>query len=205
MVNRSRFIDFAGNFLICNGIRVNATKPGQLGTELSGTEIAYLDGVSPTSGVVASKAVIADASGQVPYARKVIADGADVTLTAADSGALCVFDKSDGAQFTLPAAAAGLTFDFVIAGTPSSVGHRVECATGDFLLGSVLLDDGDTGLTTSAQAANGTTHLAIDLDAVTDGWLAGGFFSVTAISDTQWVINGHLLHTGSVASPFETS
>jgi len=79
------------------------------------------------------------------------------------------------------------------------------CASGDFIVGSILLDDTDTGLTTSAQAANGTTHLAIDLDAATDGWLAGGFFTLTAISATQWSIAGHLIHTGNVASPFETS
>ena len=122
-----------------------------------------------------------------------------------NSGAVCIFDKSDGALFTLPAAAAGLYFDFVIAVAPSSVGHRVNCASGDFILGSILMDDGDSGLTTTAQAANGSTHLAINMDAATAGWLAGGFFCLTAISATQWVINGHLLHTGNVGTPFETT
>lgn len=204
MTTKTKYIDWGGLTPIVNGIRVNASKPGQLGSELTATEVEYLDGITPGA-VTASKAVVADSAGQYATVRKIVADGADVVLTAADSGALCVFDKTDGAQFTLPSAAAGLWFEFVIVVAPSSVGHRVECASGDFLLGSVLLDDGDTGLTTTAQAANGSSHLAIDLDAVTDGWLAGGRFTVTAISATQWVIEGHLLHTGNVASPFETS
>jgi hypothetical protein len=171
---------------------------------LAEAEMDLINGVTAGE-IAASKAVTAGSDGLVPLRRHVIADGASVALAAADSGALCVFDKSDGALFTLPAAETGLFFDFVIVGTPSSVGHRVACASGDFIIGSILLDDGDTGLTTTAQVANGSTHLAIDLDAVTDGWLAGGFFRLTAISATQWAINGHLLHTGNVASPFETS
>jgi hypothetical protein len=62
----------------------------------------------------------------------------------------------------------------------------------------------DTGLS-SAAAANGTTHLAINLDADAVGRLAGSKFRVTAISGTQWVIEGDLLATGTVATPFETS
>ena len=148
---------------------------------------------------------LANASGVQAMKRTIVADAASVTLTAAQSGALCVFDKADGALFTLPAAEAGLFFDFVIVTAPTSVGNKVICASGDFILGSILLDDGDTGLTTTAQAFNGSTHLAIDIDAATDGWLAGGFFRLTAISGTQWVIQGHLLHTGNVASPAATS
>jgi hypothetical protein len=149
--------------------------------------------------------VLANASGQAQQRRSIVADGAAVVLTAAQSGALCVFDKADGAKFTLPAAEAGLTFDFIIAGTPTSVGHRVECVSGDYIVGSILMDDGDTGLTTTAAAFNGSSHVAIDMNAVTDGWLAGGFFRLTAISNTQWAISGHLLHTGNVASPAATS
>lgn len=148
---------------------------------------------------------LANASGVMAQKRTIVADALAVTLTADQSGALCVFDKTDGAAFTLPAAEAGLWFDFVIVVAPSSVGHRVACASGDFILGSIFLDDGDTGLTTTAQAFNGSSHLAIDMNAATDGWLAGGFFRLTAISGTQWVIHGHLLHTGNVASPAATS
>lgn len=149
--------------------------------------------------------LLANTSGQPSQRRQIVDDAASVTLTAAQSGALCVFNKTDGAAFTLPAAEAGLYFDFVITADAASTGYRVACASGDFIVGSILLDDTDTGLTTSAQAFNGTTHLAIDINAATDGWLAGGFFRLTAISASQWAINGHLIHTGNVASPAATS
>lgn len=203
MTSFVKTLDFGGLTLKVNDLQIGVSKPGTSGTALSSAELGILNGASTTP--TASVVPVQNSSGQLPHARVIVADGADVVLTADQSGALCVFDKTDGAQFTLPAAAAGLWFDFVIVVAPSSVGHRVECASGDFILGSILLDDSDTGLATTAQAANGTTHLAIDLDAATDGWLAGGFFRLTAISGTQWVINGHLLHTGNVASPFETS
>lgn len=54
-------IDLGGNTLIVNGLRVGATKPGQPGTELSGSEIALLDGVTAGT-VTASKAVVVDSS-----------------------------------------------------------------------------------------------------------------------------------------------
>ena len=199
-------IDLGGNTLKVNTLEVGVTKPGLAGTALSGTELALLDGVSATSGVVASKAVIANADGAVPVTRVVVADATGpVALTAAQSGALCVFDKTDGAIFTLPAAVAGLTYEFVIAVASSSNAHRVNCTSGDFLLGSIMSHaTDDTGLS-SAYAANGTTHLAINLDSDAVGRLAGGKFRVTAISGTQWVISGDLLATGTVATPFETS
>jgi hypothetical protein len=205
MTSYVKRVDLGGLTLVVDGLRVGATKPGQAGTALSSTELALLDSVTAGT-ITASKAVTADASGYVPHARHIVADATGpVVLTAIQSGALCVFDKTDGAIFTLPAAAAGLYFDFVVAVASSSNAHRVNCASGDFLLGSVMLHaTDDTGLS-SAAAANGTTHLAINLDADAVGRLAGSKFRVTAISATQWVIEGDLLATGTVATPFETS
>jgi hypothetical protein len=150
--------------------------------------------------------VTADASGFVPNNRHVIADATGpVALTAIQSGALCVFDKVDGAIFTLPAAAAGLWYEFVIAVASTSNAHRVNCTTGDFLVGNILLNSGDGGGFSTAFAANGTTHLAINLDADAVGRGAGGRFTCTAISDTQWVISGNLRGIDALATPFETT
>ena len=151
---------------------------------------------------------VVGASGYVAAKRPVVADAAfasPVALTAVQSGALCVFDETAGAVFTLPAAAAGLWYDFVVAVASSSNSHRVACTSGDFILGSIMSHaTDDTGLS-SAYAANGTTHLAIQLDSDAVGRLAGGKFRLTAISASQWVISGDLLATGTVATPFETS
>src|SRR3990167_9302108 len=57
----SQNIDLGGNNLIVDGLRVGATAPGQAGTELTGTEITYLDGLT-TGTVTASKAMVVDSS-----------------------------------------------------------------------------------------------------------------------------------------------
>ena len=158
------------------------------------TSAGVLEVIGATGYVAASRPVVADAAFASP-----------VALTANQSGALCVFDETAGAIFTLPAAQAGLWYDFVVAVASSSNSHRVACTSGDFLLGSIMSHaTDDTGLS-SAYAANGTTHLAIQLDSDAVGRLAGGKFRVTAISGSQWVIHGDLLATGTVATPFETS
>ena len=200
-------LDLGGNDMKVNSLSIGVAKPGQTGTSISSTELGLVDGVTAGT-ITASKAVTADASGLVPHNRHYVADTAFASptlLTAIQSGALCVFDNTAGAIFTLPAAAVGLYYDFVVAVASSSNSHRVACTTGDFLLGSIMIHaTDDTGLS-SAHAANGTTHLAIQLDADTVGRLAGGKFRVTAISGTQWVIEGDLLGTGTIATPFETS
>jgi hypothetical protein len=208
MANKAKYMDMAGLTPIVNGIRINATKPGQLGTELTASEALYLDGVTVGDGTAASKALVSDSSGLIGLKRKYVADAAfasPVALTAAQSGGVCVFDNAAGAIFTLPAAEVGLYYDFVIQTSASSNAHRVNCTTGDFFVGSVTIHAGDdTGLSTGF-AANGTTHLGINLDAVTQGWLAGGHFRVTAISGVLWLIQGSLLGTGTLATPFETT
>lgn len=173
---------------------------------LSSTELGFLDGAI-AGGVVASKAVVADASGFVTEKRNVIADGAAVVLTAAQSGAVCVFDKTDGALFTLPAPAVGLTFEFQFAATLASGAWKVITNVGTvFILGSVLMDDGDTGLTTSSADFNGSTHVAVSVNGTTSGGVKGGFFRLTCLSATQWLIHSsHILHTGNVATPASTS
>jgi hypothetical protein len=57
-------MDLGGMTLVVDGIRVGATGPGQSGTELTGAEIALLDGVTAGT-VAASKAVTANSSSQV--------------------------------------------------------------------------------------------------------------------------------------------
>lgn len=78
MVNKSRHIDMAGMTPIVDGIRVNATKPGQLGAEITATEVQYLDGLTIGT-VTASKAVVVDAN-------KDIGDFRNLDVTNLDAG-----------------------------------------------------------------------------------------------------------------------
>lgn len=57
-------VDWGGNTLITENIRVGATAPGQAGTDISGTELTYLDAVTAGT-AAASKAVVLGSSGEI--------------------------------------------------------------------------------------------------------------------------------------------
>lgn len=129
---------------------------------------------------------------------------AAATLTAADSGSLCVFNAAAGFTYTLPPAEIGLWFEFVVQTTATSLVHRVACASGDFLLGTILQII-DTTFAPTARDADGSTHLAWEGNGSTTGGIKGDRFAVCAISSTQWEIYGINTATGTEATPFKTS
>lgn len=139
--------------------------------------------------------------------RVIVADGTSVTLTAADSGALCIFDKTDGALFTLPTAEAGLRFEFITSIVTSSGSHKVITASASqFIKGMLLSVDTDTSLALAInQAGDGSTHRAITQNGTTTGGIAHSRYSLTAISSTLWMVEGINLGSGIVATPFATS
>lgn len=136
---------------------------------------------------------------------KCIVKTAAATLTAADSGAVCIFNSAAGDIYTLPTAASGLVYDFVVVTTITSNAAKVITASAsEFLLGS-FIQSTDGTYTSAAHAANGTTIRAWSGNGSTTGGLAGDWFRVCGISSTQWVIWGMGRATGSEATPFATS
>lgn len=129
---------------------------------------------------------------------------AATTLTEADSGALLRFNTAAGYTYTLPSAVAGMEFEVVVDTTITSVGARVECASGDFMIGTILQGQ-PTTFTQTARTANGSTHLAWAGNGTTTGGIIGDHMWFTAISDTQWEVRGLNTATGSTATPFATS
>jgi len=176
----------------------------------SGAELSLLDGSVAGTNVL-GKAVIADATtGAFPLKRFVVADGAAVVLTTDQSGALCVCDKTDGFLFTLPeatAATVGVYYDFVWPASWASGDQKIITGNAaDFILGTVLKFDSDT-LTDplAVESFNGSTHIAVLINAATDGGILGSWLRLTCISATQWVIEGVLHHTGNVTAAASTS
>ena len=127
-------------------------------------------------------------------------------LTAADSGAHCVFSVSTVTTYTLPAAAQGLHFKFSVRTTAAGTADifRIVCTTGDFFVGS-FIQSTDGTYTSAAHAANGSTHLAWEGNGSTTGGLAGDWLEVTASDSTLWEVFGMGRATGSEASPWKTS
>ncbi len=139
--------------------------------------------------------------------RNVISEAVSArTLTVKESGSLCLFDRAAGVTYTLPAPSVGATFDFGVSVTGTGTYKLITSSASVFLIGGVQI--GSETLLESADsfAANGSTHVAITMDADTKGRiLGGGIVRVTCISATQWHVSGWLVGAGTAVTPFTTS
>lgn len=141
-------------------------------------------------------------------ARKKIINGqgATRTLSADESGSTVVFDRAAGIVYTLPLAVPGLTYEFVITTTITSNSAKVITgAATEFLIGSLTSVDTDTGNVLVGFTGNGSTHIAITQNGTTTGGILGTRFTVTCLSATRWIVEGNILGSGTVATPFATS
>lgn len=151
-------------------------------------------GATTLSGAVTKKANVISGS------------GATVTLTAAQSGSVVLFDRAAGITYTLPAPAAGLHFDFHVTTTASGGSYKVITNAGTVLLiGSLINIDTDSSNAVAAWTANGSTHIAITMNGGTTGGVVGTAFRLTCLTATQWMVSGIDQGTGVVATPFATS
>lgn len=131
--------------------------------------------------------------------------GATRTLLAKESGSLCLLDSASGNVYTLPAPVVGMQFEFQQTVTVTSNAAKVITNSASvFLLGTVQMVIAASATTLDA-AANGSTHVAISSNGTTTGGVIGSRFRVTAISSTQWVIDGSVNGSGLIATPFATS
>ena len=133
--------------------------------------------------------------------------GATRQLLAEESGALCLFDRAAGVVYTLPTPKEGMQFSFstTVAVTSNSYKVITKTVASEFLIGSVLSGNLTVGASGDIFQANGTSHVAITSNGTDTGGLIGGCFTVTAISATQWVIEGDIVGSGTNADPFATS
>lgn len=132
--------------------------------------------------------------------------GATRTLLAKESGALCMFDVATGLVYTLPSAVEGMTFEFGYSVSRTSTNaYKILCASGDFLLGAYMAGDPTIATSGDVFTADGSTHVALTLDADTEGGIIGGLIRVVAISASQWYITGMVVGTGTMTTGFATS
>ena len=132
--------------------------------------------------------------------------GATRTLLPSESGALCLLDRAAGVVYTLPTPIPGMQFEFLATVAVTSNAYKViTAAATQFLVGGAIM--GDVTIATSGDyfEADGTTHVALSANGSTTGGLLGERYKVTAISSTQWAIEGVLHGAGTLATPFATS
>jgi hypothetical protein len=127
-------------------------------------------------------------------------------VTAADSGTIYGFNKADGIVVTLPTPAAGITYTFLVETTFTSAG-QIKTATTDgtdgFLGTAFLFDTGEIGETDNFHPAS--SNDVIDLGAVEQGWLTGGYIKLLGVNTTTWWVEAWLMGDGTLATPFTDS
>lgn len=137
-------------------------------------------------------------------ARQVISDsGATRTLKKYESGALVLFNRAAGIVYTLPACSTddiGMYFEFAV--TVTGTGSYSIDAVGSDKIGGGIVGMSTTSGGSDAFAATIASHVSIDLDDTTTGEDAGGLFTVTCISATQWACGGYTVGSGTIATPF---
>ena len=138
----------------------------------------------------------------------VLSGGGTTTLTAAQSGAYCIFDTAGASNFTLPAPEVGLHYTFIQT-IINTADHVIQTATNDEgFLGGVLMMNTTADQTDSFSTAVDGNNDFITLNATTTGGAAAGSrIEVVAIGSTagsasQWAVNGQLIISGAGATPF---
>ena len=141
----------------------------------------------------------------IPATEQRVVKDAVTVLTAADSGALCVWLTAAGYLFTLPAPQVGLWFDFLVRTTITSVGAKVITDAGTSFITGSFLQIPDTAAQAVYHLANPAATRAWNGNGTTTGGYSGDNFRLTCISTTLWAISGVGLATGTEATPFAAS
>ena len=114
---------------------------------------------------------------------------ANTTLTAADSGKIIFLDGSSEHDVTLPSAATGLNYHFILVDATADVDVVQAAATEDFV-GTVV-----DGAGTSDTAVVGDTKIIFDQSG---GAAAGDWVKLVCYNDDDWMVAGNCDAAGGV-------
>ena len=137
---------------------------------------------------------------------------ATLTPTTAQSGTIFSLNRAAGITVTLPAAAAGLYYEFHIGTTFTGTFILQGASSADTFQGMVFqLDKDELGsvvaLNENIDTAGWNVPAAADyrltMDADTDGRFIGGHIRCVAITDAIWLLNGHVFGDGTVSHSFD--
>ena len=141
----------------------------------------------------------------------VLSGGGATVLTAADSGATCVFDTAAASTFTLPSPELGMKFTFISAITAAG-DHEIigDTDTYGFLGGCLIMNTVADQCNAFSAATDGENDY-ITMNGSTTGGIAGSMVHVAAILDSgllgtgavkSWAVHGTLIGSGNTTTPF---
>lgn len=138
--------------------------------------------------------------------REVLTLTASRTLLPEESGSLVMLGVATGMTLTLPAPVEGAVFEVGVSVTRTSNSYKIitDAAT-TFLVGAVMAGDATIATSGDVFEADGTSIVAVTIDGDTKGGFIGSTLRFTCINSTQWYVEGLLIGTGTMATPFATS
>ena len=131
--------------------------------------------------------------------------------TAAQSGTLFTLNRAACITVTLPAASAGIYYEFHIGTTFTGSFILQGASSADVFQGMILQHDKDElgsvvalneNIDTTGWNIPAAADYRLTMDADTDGRFIGGHIRCVAISDAIWLLNGHVFGDGTVSHNF---
>ncbi len=165
--------------------------------------------VNATTGAVTTNWDV-DTSGNVvttgyvsSYANIVSIEDATYTVATTQSGAVFTLNRAAGIVVTLPTAAAGLQYTFIVGTTFTGAGQINTQNTSDLYPGFAQIFDNGTAGDTNTFVPDGSNDDTIDLGSIEQGWLVGGIIRLKATTAAVWHCEAFLSGDATLATPFE--
>ena len=125
------------------------------------------------------------------------------TVTAAESGTIFTLNRAGGITITLPTAAAGLNYTFIVGTTFTGAGQINTDNASDLFSGFAQIFDPATAGDTNTFIPDASDDDTIDLGSAAQGWLVGGIIRLKATTAAVWHCEAILHGDGTLATPFE--
>ena len=163
---------------------------------------------SSTTGAITTNLDV-DTSGNITtsgyvlnYDNIVSVEDATYSVTAAQSGSVFTLNRAAGIVVTLPTAAAGLQYTFIVGTTFTGAGQINTENTSDLYSGFAQIFDPATAGDTNTFIPDASDDDTIDLGSAAQGWAVGGIIRLKATTAAVWHCEAFLHGDGTLATPF---
>ena len=125
------------------------------------------------------------------------------SVESTDSGTVFTLNRAAGIVVTLPTAAAGYNYTFIVGTTFTGAGQITADNASDLLSGFAYIFDPATATDNNTFIPDASDDVTIDLGTAAQGWLVGGIIRLVATTAAVWHCEAYLHGDGSLATPFE--
>ena len=125
------------------------------------------------------------------------------SVESTDSGTVYTLNRAAGIVVTLPTAAAGINYTFIVGTTFTGAGQITADNASDLLSGFAYIFDPATATDNNTFIPDGSDDVTIDLDTAGQGWRVGGIIRLVATTAAVWHCEAYLHGDGTLATPFE--